>query len=149
MNLEKLHCDILELKLLRAEIIVRKKHLIKMQRYEEVANEREREREILKNLGVIQGQLEHFDGSLALTKENLRRKQEIRNLLIELNPVDHAFATDSLAQIEKQIVDLKKERNSFLANKDQEGAEPLITELHDLFQLRMDIDSFIRQRDII
>jgi hypothetical protein len=146
MNLEQLHCDILQLKLQRAEIIVRKNQLIKMQLYEAVANERDSERLILKDLEKIREDLEHYDSSLDLNGLNLRRKQEIRNLLIEIQPVDHSFTTDSLTQIEKEIFELKQKRNTCLSNKDQESAEPLIIKLNELMKLRKEIDYFIQQR---
>ena len=146
MNLDQIHCDILQLKLQRAEIIIRKKHLIKFQQYEAVANERDSERLILKDLEMIEAQLRQLDTSMELNGDNLKKKQEIRNLLIEINPFDHAFAIDSLNQIEKQILDLKQARNVFLANQDQTSAEPLIFELNSLITLRREIKHFMIKR---
>ena len=148
MNLEQLHCDILQLKLQRAEIIVRKKQLVKMQLYEAVATERDHERFILKDLAKIKEELEHFDSSLDLNGSNLRKKQEIRNLLIEITPIDYAFTTESLALIEKQIFDLKQERNVCLSKKDQDSAEPIIDKLNALMMLREEIQRFIAQNEI-
>lgn len=148
MNLEQLHCDILQLKLQRAEIIVRKKQLAKMQLYEALANERESERFILKDLAKIKEELEHYDSSLELKGSNLRLKQEIRNLLIEITPIDHAFATESLALIEKQIFDLKQERNACLSTQDQESAEPIIVKINALMMIRHEIQRFIFQNEI-
>lgn len=148
MNLEQLYCDILQLKLQRAEIIVRKKQLVKMQLYEAVANERESERFILNDLAKIKEELEHYDLSLELNGSNLRLKQEIRNLLIEITPIDHAFATESLALIEKQIFDLKQERTVCLSKQDQESAEPIIVKLNALMMLRHEIQQFIVQNEI-
>jgi hypothetical protein len=146
MNLDQIHCDILQLKLQRAEIIIRKKHLIKFQQYEAVANERDSERLILKDLEMIEAQLRQLDTSMELNGDNLKKKQEIRNLLIEINPFDHTFAIDSLNQIEKQILDLKQARNVFLANQDQTSAEPLIFELNSLISLRREIKHFMIKR---
>lgn len=143
MNLDQIHYDILHLKLQRAEIIIRKKHLIKYQRYEAVAEERDSERLILKDLEMIENQLKDFDASIELNGENLRKKQEIRNLLIEINPIDHSFALDSLNLIEKQIFDLKQRRNALLSNQDLTSAEPLIFELNALISLRREIKHFM------
>jgi len=147
MNLEQTHYDILRLKLRKAEIIFEKIDAVKSQYYEKAADIRDKERKIIDDLAIIQAKLMHYDASLELNQENFRTKLDIRNLLIELNPVDHEFAQKSLEDTEKAIAELRQERQTLLSDKNHEAAEPIIIALNEKLKLRNKIqDHLLRHR---
>jgi hypothetical protein len=146
MNLDQMHYNILRLKLKKAEIVLEKNEVIKCQQYEKAADIRDKERNIMNDLAIIQAKLMHYDNSLALNEVNFRIKQAIRNLMIEFQSVDQSFARESLNQTELRISELKKERQVHLSAQDKELAEPLIIELNEQFKLRSVIQNYLQPR---
>jgi hypothetical protein len=141
-----MHYNILRLKLKKAEIVLEKNEVIKCQQYEKAADIRDKERNIMNDLAIIQAKLMHYDNSLALNEVNFRIKQAIRNLMIEFQSVDQSFARESLNQTELRISELKKERQVHLSAQDKELAEPLIIELNEQFKLRSVIQNYLQPR---
>ncbi len=146
MNLDQIHYDILRLKLKKAEIVLEKVEIIKCQHYEKAADIRDKERKIIDDLAIVKAKLMHYDSTIALNRDTFRLKQAIRNLLIEFNSVDRAFAVDSLFQTEQRISELKKERQVHLSAKDNDSAGPIIIALNEQLKLRSEIQYYLERR---
>jgi len=149
MNLEQIHYDILRLKLRKAEIVFEKIDAVRSQHYEKAADIRDKERKIIDELAIVQAKLMHHDASLELNQGNFRTKLDIRNLLIELNPVDHDFALKCLEDTEHVIAALRQDRQTLLSDKNHEAAEPIIIAINEKLKLRNKIqDYLLRTRKI-
>ena len=145
MNLDQIHYDILRLKLKKAEIVLEKIEVIKCQHYEKAAYIRDEERKIIDDLAIVQAKLMHYDSSIALNRDTFRLKQAIRNLLIEFNSEDQAFAVDSLSQTELRISELKKERQVHISAEDTDSAGPAIIALNEQLKLRSEIQYYLER----
>lgn len=146
-DFETLFKEICEIKLLLAEIRIEKKNLIREQRYEQAADARDRELEVIVKLKEIHKQLSDLNESIVLRKETFNQKNNLRKLINETAFIVDNYEEQLKAQTESRIKELKDTQiERIKLGVDNDERSDILRELFEKRELLALLNQLIKAR---